>query len=75
MQTQEYLAMIDSITNLVGVAQAIQQNKMSHEHEISAAKLSSDLMQKEGQVDVDLVNAVEPVSEIPEEGQTINVRV
>ncbi len=75
MQNQEYLTMIESITNYVGISQAMQQNKIAHEQEISAVKLSNDLMQKEGRVEVETVDAVDPVSAIEEEGHTINVRV
>lgn len=67
--------MIDSITNLMGVAQAMQQNKINHEQEISAVKLSNDLMQQEGQIDVELLEAVDQVSEIEEGGHKINVKV
>jgi len=67
--------MIDSITNLVGVAQALQQNKINHEQQISAVKLSNDLMEKEGQVEVETLEAVDQVSPIEDGGHTINVKV
>ncbi|MEY4195205.1 MAG: hypothetical protein RLZZ226_1573 [Pseudomonadota bacterium] len=75
MQHQEYLAMIDSVTHYVGVSQALQQNKIIHEQEISALKLSNDLMQKDDQVEVETLDAVDQVSSIEEEGSKINIRV
>jgi hypothetical protein len=67
--------MIDSITNIIGVTQAQQQNKISHDHEISALKLANDLMQQEGQSEVELLEAVDQVSAIEEGGHKINVKV
>lgn len=67
--------MIDSITNLIGASQALQQNKINHEQEISALKLANDLMQQEGQVEVELLEAVDQVSPIEEGGHKINVKV